>query len=349
MAFRGLPTDYDDSKTVDLISKIIIPPNSILEKLKVDTRRAGIERTLDLKNRMKVNAKLSEFTDQYDCLWAFNSDSDHYFNQKTFPLSHCTTIKEAAESLKLPDFNHLRQYIYSLFDSQINTIGTHAWIADRCCAGLTEMAFRFREYQNFYLDLAMDGVNARNFLEKIADHKIAYWEVVGDYIIDRGLQEHVPIISECDDLGAQNGLLISKKMMDEIVFPPMSRMLKAIKKKMGWVKIFFHCCGSIRPLLPDFVEMGIDILNPVQYVAKDMDLAALKKEFGKELTFWGGGVDTQTVLSTGTPQQVKDEVKRTIDILAPGGGFVFAPVHNILADVSPENFWAMWDAWDRHG
>jgi uroporphyrinogen decarboxylase len=163
------------------------------------------------------------------------------------------------------------------------------------------------------------------------------------------LQEHVPIISECDDLGAQNGLLISKKMMDEIVFPPMSRMLSAIKKKMPWVKIFFHCCGSIRPLLPDFVEMGIDILNPIQYVAKDMELAVIKKEFGKELTFWGGGVDTQTVLSSGTPQQVEDEVKRNIDILAPGGGFVFVPVHNVLADVSPENFWAMWDAWDIYG
>ena len=166
MAFRGLPTDYDDTKTVDLISNIIIPPNSILERLKVDTRRVGIERTLDLKNRMKVNGTLSEFTDQYNCLWAFNSESDHYFNQKTFPLSHCTTIKDAVDALELPDFNHLRQHIYTLFDSQIDSVGTHAWIADRCCAGLTEMAFRFREYQNFYLDLAMDGVNARNFLEK---------------------------------------------------------------------------------------------------------------------------------------------------------------------------------------
>lgn len=349
MNFRGLPADYDNSKTVDIVQSIIIPPDSILEKLKIDTKRVGIERTLDLEKRMKVTGTLSEFNDQYNCLWAFDSASDHYFNQKSFPLSHFTTIKEAVETLQLSDFKEHREHIYSLFDSQIDSVGTHAWIADRSCAGLTEMAFRFRGYQHFYLDLAMDGVSARNLLEKIADHKIAYWEVVGDYIIDRGLQEHIPIVAECDDLGAQNGLLVSKKMMDEIIFPPMSRVLKAIKKKMPWVKIFFHCCGSIRPLLPDFIEMGIDILNPVQYVAKDMDLAVLKKEFGKELTFWGGGVDTQNVLSSGTPQEVEDEVKRNIDILAPGGGFVFVPVHNVLADVSPENFWAMWDAWDKHG
>jgi len=349
MASRGLSTYFDESQTVDVISNIIIPPNQILEELQVDTKRVGIERTLDLDNILEVDGTLSSFTDQYNCLWAFDSKSDHYFNQKTFPLAHCTTIKEAADKLELPDFNNQREHIYTLFDAQLKTLGTSAWIADRCCAGLTEMAFRFRGYQNFYLDLAMDGASARKLLEKIADHKIAYWEVVGDYILERGLEDHIPVIAEADDLGVQNGLLVSKKMMDEIIFPQMNRYLKAIKAKMPWVKIFFHCCGSIKPILPNFIEMGIDILNPIQYAAKDMDLAELKKEFGEELTFWGGGIDTQTVLASGTPQEVEVEVKRTIDILAPGGGFVFVPVHNILENVTPENFWAMWDAWNSYG
>jgi uroporphyrinogen decarboxylase len=349
MAFRGLPTYFDESKTVDVISNIIIPPDQILEKLHVSTKRVGIERTLELSNRLEVTGTLSQFTDQYNCLWAFDSKSDHYFNQKTFPLDHFTTIREAADNLELPDFKHLREHIFALFDLQLDTLGTYGWIADRCCAGLTEMAFRFRGYSQFYLDLAMDGAGARMLLEKIAEHKIAYWEVVGDYILDRGLEEHIPVIAEADDLGVQNGLLVSKKMMDEIIFPPMSHYLKSIKAKMPWVKIFFHCCGSIKQLLPDFIDMGIDILNPIQYSAKDMDLAELKKEFGKELTFWGGGLDTQTLLASGTPAEVEAEVKRTIDILAPGGGFVFVPVHNILENVAPENFWAMWDAWNTHG
>ena len=109
-----------------------------------------------------------------------------------------------------------------------------------------------------------------------------------------------------------------------------------------------HCCGSIRPIIPDLIDAGVDILNPVQFTAKNMELKGLKKDFGKDITFWGGGVDTQSTLNKGTPEQVRDEVKRIIDLMAPGGGFVFAPVHNVQEDVPPENFWAMWDALDEY-
>ena len=97
------------------------------------------------------------------------------------------------------------------------------------------------------------------------------------------------------------------------------------------------------------IEEGVDILNPVQVSAKDMDTKALKKEFGKDITFWGGGVDTQQILPFGTLAQIKDEVKRRIDDLAPGGGFVFTTVHNVQSDVSPENFMAMWETLQEYG
>ena len=106
---------------------------------------------------------------------------------------------------------------------------------------------------------------------------------------------------------------------------------------------------AISPLLPDLIESGIDILNPVQVSAAGMDTKELKKNFGKDLTFYGGGVDTQHVLPHGTPQEVRDEVKRRIDDLAPGGGFIFNTVHNIQADVPPENIVAMWEAVREYG
>ena len=112
---------------------------------------------------------------------------------------------------------------------------------------------------------------------------------------------------------------------------------------------FMHTCGSVRPILPDLIEAGLDIYNPVQFTAKDMDLKELKQEFGKDLVFWGGGIDTQSTLCKGTPDEVRDEVKRILDIMAPGGGFVFAPVHNIQDDVSGANFWAMWDTLMEYG
>jgi uroporphyrinogen decarboxylase len=117
----------------------------------------------------------------------------------------------------------------------------------------------------------------------------------------------------------------------------------------GKVFLFLHSCGAIRELIPDLIEVGVDILNPVQVNAPGMDSLALKLDFGDSLTFWGGGVDTQTVLPYGSPEEVRDEVKMRIDHLAPGGGFVFAPVHNIQTGVPPENVVAMWETWRDYG
>jgi uroporphyrinogen decarboxylase len=107
---------------------------------------------------------------------------------------------------------------------------------------------------------------------------------------------------------------------------------------------FFHSCGSVRPLIPDFIELGVQILNPVHITAKGMEPVALKRDFGDVLTFWGGGIDTQDVLPNGTPQQVKEGVRSSIEALAPGGGYVFNTVHNIQADVPVENMVAMYEA-----
>ena len=111
----------------------------------------------------------------------------------------------------------------------------------------------------------------------------------------------------------------------------------------------FHSCGNVRPIIPDLIEIGVDILNPVHINAAGMDPFQLKKDFGNDIVFWGGGVDTQDVLPSGTPQQVKDHIKRNIDALAPGGGFVFNTVHNIQAEVPPQNIVAMIEALQEYG
>ena len=110
-----------------------------------------------------------------------------------------------------------------------------------------------------------------------------------------------------------------------------------------------HSCGGIYELIPGLIEAGFDILNPVQINARNMEAERLKREFGQDLVFWGGGVDTQAVLGIGTPEEVKQDVRRNIEALAPGGGLVFAAVHDIQADVPPENIIAMWEAWKAYG
>jgi len=124
-----------------------------------------------------------------------------------------------------------------------------------------------------------------------------------------------------------------------LIKPYHARLYDHIKKRTG-APLLLHACGSVSSLIPDFIEIGVDILNPVQYTANNMDLATLKRDFGSDLCFWGGGIDTQDTLPYGTPEQVSEEVKRCIDTLAPGGGFVFATVHNIIEGVPTENILA---------
>ena len=152
-----------------------------------------------------------------------------------------------------------------------------------------------------------------------------------------------------DDLGTQGGPLISPDMYRRLIKPRQQELFSFIKKKAPHAKIFFHSCGSVYHFIGDLIEAGVDILNPVQVAAADMDSKRLKKEFGNDVVFWGGGVDTQRVLPYGTPQEVRDEVKRRLDDLAPSGGFVFATVHNIQGDVPPENIVAMWETLQEYG
>jgi uroporphyrinogen decarboxylase len=124
---------------------------------------------------------------------------------------------------------------------------------------------------------------------------------------------------------------------------------EAVKRAAPQAKMFFHTCGSVVNLLPDLIETGIDILNPVQVAAAGMgDTAALKARFGADVTFWGG-IDTQHVMPHGTPQDVKDEVRRRMDDLAPGGGYVLNTSHNIQADVPAANILALVEALDEYG
>jgi len=139
-----------------------------------------------------------------------------------------------------------------------------------------------------------------------------------------------------DDYGAQNGPLMSTKMFREQVKPYLTRICTLIHETCPHIKILQHSCGSIAPLIPDMIEAGIDALNPVQTAAKNMDAAMLKREFGKDITLWGGGVSCQTTLFDGTVEDVKKEVKEKMEIFKPGGGYVFAADHDIQEHVTPE-------------
>lgn len=195
-------------------------------------------------------------------------------------------------------------------------------------------------YRNdkFMMLLAAEPKRAHDFLDKLVEIHLANLEkflsAVGEYI---------DIILFGDDLGMQTGPIISPRMYREF-FKPRHRLLWTRAKQLADVKVMLHCCGGVRELMPDLIEDGVDAINPVQISCSGMDAGRLKADFGKDITFWGGGCDTRDILPTGTPQQIADNVREQVRILNPGGGFVFQQVHNILANIPPANIVAMFDA-----
>ena len=160
-------------------------------------------------------------------------------------------------------------------------------------------------------------------------------QAVGDYCFAWGIAS--------DDSGTQRGEFISPDLWAEMIKPHYTKLCDWVHRNTK-MKTFFHCCGSIPHLIPHLIEAGVDILNPVQTSAAGMDPLWLKREFGRRIVFWGGGCDTQSVLPTATPDAVRSHVKERLEIFSPGGGYVFNQVHNIQANVPPENVAAMLDA-----
>jgi uroporphyrinogen decarboxylase len=184
---------------------------------------------------------------------------------------------------------------------------------------------------------------ADRLMDRITD---IYIESCDRYLNQVG--PYIQVFTFWDDVCGQDGWLISPDLYRRMIKPKQRRLVEAIKKKTD-AKLFYHSCGATFDLIPDLIDLGFDILNPVQVSARGMDTRRLKAAFGNDIVFWGGGVDTQRVLPFGTPQEVGEEVKRRIDDLAPGGGFVFAAVHNIQAFVPPQNVVAAFDTALEYG
>ena len=204
---------------------------------------------------------------------------------------------------------------------------------------LLELGQWFYRNDNFLMLLAGEPQRAHRFLDKLMEIHLRNLER-----FLRTVGEHIDIILFGDDLGMQSGPQVSPAMYREYFKPRERTMWQMVKQRAPHLKIQLHCCGGVRELLPDLIEAGLDAINPVQITCRGMDPAGLKRDFGDRLTFWGGACDTRDVLIKGTPTQVRDHVRRQIEIWRPGGGFVFQQVHNILADVPPANVVAMYDA-----
>lgn len=334
----------EDPVWSDVIQQIVIPSDEILDKLGVDTR--GIFPLTS--HNWDVFSKLADSGDR----WVYNDEwgfTHHFPKENGYWFS---LVKHPMENI-VPDVSEIETYNwpYASDNERIKSLKENALrfreqgklvVIKGLCAGIFEMHQRFRGMSNAMIDSFLYPEFSDRLIGKLADLKIKFWEMA---LAELG--DVVDVIAEADDYGTQESQLISPDHFRQYYKPHISRIINAIRTSAPRAKIMFHSCGNIRPIIPDFIEMGIDIINPVHINAEGMEPYQLKKDFGNDLVFWGGGVDTQKVLPAGSPSEVADDVKRNVDALAPGGGFVFAAVHNIQAEVPAPNITAMLKAIGR--
>ena len=263
-----------------------------------------------------------------------------FFNQVNFPLK-----KQSLEELSrynFPDltrhkrFGNLKAQAKSLYRQGFGLGIDGPW-------GIYEISSSLAGVSEYLMSLALNPEYAGKLAEKVLEnHHIPFYSQLLAETSD-----FVQIVGISDDLGAQNGLIFSRKTFQKI-FKPLLRQLVEHIHKISSAKVYMHSDGSIYPIIPDLIEIGVEGLNPVQYTAKDMELEKLKSEFGKDLGFFGGVVEN-SVLSFSSPLEIKKLVKQNVEILKKGGGFIFAPIHNISQEVPPENIIALYQAGHEFG
>lgn len=328
LEYRGIK---EDNTLFDIVQQIINPSEAFLLENGVDTRAVRANSGRDYKMVHGEDGEYKFFHDEWGIKWRMPKSGGFYYDMASHPLEDAVTEADVNAYEKFIDitddtrFAGMKEKAEQIYDAG------YAVIVNSPSAGMFELLTWLMGYESSLTNLALEEGAATRLLDKMLEIKMAYWSRVLDEFGDK-----VTVCQEADDLGTQISLLISPSMYREYVKPRHKELFDMIHRKSN-AKVFVHSCGSIRDILPDFIESGIDIINPVQFNAANMDAAELKREFGRDLVFWGGGVDTQYALPKGTPQDVEDNVKRMMDILRKDGGFVFNSVHNIQADVPPAN------------
>lgn len=340
---KYLGIDIEQIQVADITAQTTRVDEIVCQKLGIDFRPIRLEPPSTWKREIREDDFYYWFIDEWGVKWKMPREGGFYYDMVSFPLAHAKDERDV-NNFKWPDaadparFNGLVETCRHYEEN----IDAALVLPDRLGNGFLQMGSQLFGFDNWFKLLALNTGLVEEYLEKYLEFKMQYWGAVLSRI-----GKHLSVICELDDLGTQNGPFISLSMYRRFIKPRQEKLFSFIKKITD-AKIYFHSCGSVYSFIPDLIEVGVDILNPIQYSAKNMEQERIKKEFGNDLVLWGGGIDTQRVLPHGTKSEIADEVKKNLEIFAPGGGYIFAPVHNIQADVPPENIVAMLEAFQQY-
>lgn len=339
--FLGMP--LEEIKMFDYVQQLPYLDEALMERFRTDFRLVQLPAATAPGLEIFEEGDYYAFIDRWGSKLHMPKEGGFYFDWVDFPIKEPTL--EALEAYRWPSPDPpelIEQFANQAKDLYENT--DYALVGSAVIGGgIFEQPARTMGLPNFLMALVSEPDFADCMMDRITEIYIEscnrYLDAVGQYI---------QVFTYWDDVCGQNGWIISPEIYRKRIKPRTRRLVEAIKKKTD-ARLFYHCCGAAFDLIPELIDLGFDIVNPVQVSARGMDTKKLKATYGKEITFWGGGVDTQSILPFGKPEQVVEEVKRRIDDLAPGGGFVFAGVHNIQALVPPENIVAAFDTAYHYG
>jgi uroporphyrinogen decarboxylase len=335
----------DEITILDPVQQLARPCEELLQRFHIDIRYIVAHGPESFRGGIEHNTRNGrlwhDLKDEFGVVWSMPDDQPLYMDISHHPLADATQADLADYPFPKGDdptrFAGLREQAQGLRRETPYALST----------GIGGVVYETCWYLCGLERWLMATIENPAFCEALLDRTLEFW--LGYYReFMKEIGDLVDVVMIGDDIGGQSGPLFSPTFYRSVVKPRQKKLVQHIKSLTN-AKIWYHTCGSVRQFIPDLLDNGIDILNPVQISAAGMDPRDLTAEFGDRLVFWGGAIDTQHVLSVATPAEVKEHVRRNLEIFKPGGGYVFNNVHNLQAGVPPENIVALFDAAYEYG
>jgi uroporphyrinogen decarboxylase len=330
----------EEIQILDPVQQLARPSEEVLKRFHVDIRYVCAHGPDSFAGGIDKNSRdgrlWHDLKDEFGVVWSMPDDHQLYMDISHHPLAGASI--ESIADYPFPDGGDLSRFS-GVRDQALQLRRETPYAISTGIGGVVyEYCWYMRGLERWFMDM----IERPQFCEAVLDKMLTFWtDYYTGFMAELG--DVVDIVMIGDDLAGQNGPLFSPKFYRDIVKPRQKELVRHIKSLTD-KKIWYHTCGSCVEYIPDLLDNGIDILNPIQISAANMDPTELKSRFGDKLVFWGGAIDTQHVLPFATPEQIKQDVRSNVEIFKTDGGYVFNNVHNIQAGVPPENIVALFEA-----
>jgi uroporphyrinogen decarboxylase len=330
----------EELQIMDAVQQLAQPSEAVLERFRIDTRYIAAGAASGFEGKITTEEREGhlwhDLVDEFGVRWSMPDDHPLYMDVSYSPLAEASLSDIKDYPFPRGDdpgrFEGLRERALLLKEE------TPYAVVSGISGVIYETCWYMRGLEAWFMDM----MTAPEFCEALLDQTSKFWMDWFRVFLDE-VGDLVDVIMIGDDLAGQTGPLFNPEFYRTVVKPRHKKLVQYIRSRSR-AKIWYHTCGACVPYIPDLIDNGIDILNPIQISAANMDPAMLKDTFGKALSFWGGGINAQHELPLRSPEEVREAVRRNVEIFKKGGGYVFNNVHNIQAGVPPENIVAMYDA-----